>query len=154
MKAAEPAALLSVTSQFANIELVLAVVQDLLRGEGVDENSQHWVALAIREAMANAIRHGNREDPSKKVEVELALENGELSVVVRDEGRGFEPQEVEDPLADENILKPRGRGIFYMRRLMDDVDYRFSGTGGTEVVLRKDLNEPSPDRAPDKEGES
>lgn len=137
MVAREPEAYLAVASRFENIELVQAVVDDLLRRLGVEEEERHWIGLAVREAVANAIKHGNGADASKQVEVEVGLEGQEVVVSVRDEGPGFEPGTVADPRAPENLLRPGGRGIFYMRSLMDGVDYRFGANGGTEVVLRK-----------------
>jgi len=133
----DPEAFLAVASRFENIELVQAVVDDLLGRLGLEEEERHWFGLAVREAVANAIKHGNRSDPGKQVEVEVGLEEGEVVVSVRDEGTGFDPTEVANPLAPENLLRPGGRGIFYMRSLMDHVDYRFGADGGTEVVLRK-----------------
>lgn len=152
---AERQAYLAVSSRFENIELVSAVVEDLLQRLELGEDARHWIGLAVREALANAIRHGNLADPEKQVEVEVALENGEVMVSIRDQGSGFEPEEIEDPLAPENLLRPGGRGIFYMRRLMDDVQYRFDPTRGTEVVLRKRLkpNGAGPN-GPEEESES
>src|SRR5690606_23784796 len=113
---------LAVASRFENIELVQAVVDDLLGRLGLDEEERHWIGLAVREAVANAIKHGNAGDPTKQVEVEVGLESGQVVVTVRDEGGGFDPGLVADPLAPENLLRPGGRGIFYMRSLMDAVD--------------------------------
>ena len=139
----EPEAYLAVASRFENIELVQAVVDDLLGRLGLEEEDRHWIGLAVREAVANAIKHGNAADPGKQVEVEVVLEEGEVVVTVRDEGHGFDPQLVANPLAPENLLRPGGRGIFYMRSLMDAVDYRFGANGGTEVVLRKKITPPA-----------
>jgi serine/threonine-protein kinase RsbW len=71
------------------------------------------------------------------VEVEVGVQGGDVVLTVRDEGPGFDPNAIANPLAPENLLRPGGRGIFYMRSLMDSVEYRFGATGGTEVVLRK-----------------
>ena len=131
----EPRAYLTVASQFASIELVQAVVDDLLTEESLAEESRHWIGLALREAMANAIKHGNGIG-DKRVEVEVGFEANEVVLCVRDQGTGFDPGDVKDPLAPENLLATCGRGIFYMRRLMDEVDFRFVESG-TEVVLRK-----------------
>ena len=136
----EPEAYLAVASRFENIELVQAVVDDLLGRLGLEEEDRHWIGLAVREAVANAIKHGNAADPGKQVEVEVGLVGSEVVVTVRDEGSGFDPQHVANPLAPENLLRPGGRGIFYMRSLMDAVDYRFGDQGGTEVVLRKRIS--------------
>jgi serine/threonine-protein kinase RsbW len=137
MPVLEPEAYLAVASRFENIELVQAVVDDLLVRLELGEEDRHWIGLAVREAVANAIKHGNAGDASKQVEVELRVDGPEVEVAVRDEGAGFDPAAVADPLAPENLLRPGGRGIFYMRSLMDEVDYRFGANGGTEVVLKK-----------------
>jgi serine/threonine-protein kinase RsbW len=137
MPVVEPEAYLAVASRFENIELVQAVVEDLLRRLELGEDDRHWIGLAVREAVANAIKHGNGGDPNKQVEVEVRLAGQDVEVAVRDEGEGFDPGSVADPLAPENLLRPGGRGIFYMRSLMDGVEYRFGANGGTEVILRK-----------------
>jgi serine/threonine-protein kinase RsbW len=141
MPVLEPEAYLAVASRFENIELVQAVVDDLLVRLELGEEDRHWIGLAVREAVANAIKHGNGGDPEKQVEVEVRLEGDEVVVSVRDEGTGFDPGSVANPLAPENLLRPGGRGIFYMKSLMDNVEYRFGpevgNHGGTEVVLRK-----------------
>jgi serine/threonine-protein kinase RsbW len=126
-----------VGSRFENVELVQVVLEDCLERWNVDEDARHWIGLAVREAVANAIKHGNREDPDKQVEVDLMVDAGELVVRVRDQGPGFNPDLVSDPLAPENLLRPGGRGIFYIRRLMDGVEYRFGDSQGTEIILRK-----------------
>lgn len=133
----EPRFHVTVGSRFENIELVQAVLHHALEGIGLDEDARHWIDLAVREAVANAIRHGNREDPDKRVEVEMSLDDDDLVIRVLDQGEGFEPVEVSDPLSPENRLNPDGRGIFYMKSFMDDIDYSFRPGGGTAVTLRK-----------------
>jgi len=128
---------LTVASRFENIELIQTVIDELLVELRVAEDSRHWIGLAVREAVSNAIRHGNEGDPEKRVGVRVELELDEVVVRVRDQGSGFDLDSVGDPLAPENLLKPSGRGIFYMRNLMDHVHYRFDVQEGTEVTLRK-----------------
>lgn len=140
-----------VGSRFENVELVQVVLEDCLERWLVDEDSRHWIGLAVREAVANAIKHGNSEDPDKQVEVDLFVDAGELTVRVRDQGAGFDPAEVQDPLAPENLLRPGGRGIFYIRRLMDGVEYRFGEGHGTELILRKRIANPEANEASAKE---
>lgn len=130
---------LSIDSEFENIELVQAVVQESLERLDLDEDSRYWIGIAVREAVANAIKHGNRQDPEKQVAVGLRAENEVLEISVSDEGSGFDPDTVADPLRPDNLLKPDGRGIFYMRRLMDDIEYSFGSGGGTKVTMRKSL---------------
>ena len=89
--------------------------------------------------MINAIKHGNRYDSSKHVFVDLETPQGqaELMIRVRDEGEGFDPQEVADPLAPENLLKASGRGIFLIRNFMDSVELRRAPEGGMEIRMTK-----------------
>jgi serine/threonine-protein kinase RsbW len=100
----------------------------------------HWVGVAVRESVINAIKHGNQHDASKMVYVDFQSTvepDGELVISVCDEGEGFEPEEVADPLAPENMLKSSGRGIFLMRSFMDDVALRKRPEGGMEVRMTK-----------------
>jgi serine/threonine-protein kinase RsbW len=134
---------LAIGSRFENIELVQLVLKDCLDQLGLDDDNRHWIDVAVREAVANAIKHGNLEDPAKQVHVDLTLEGnqGNLLVIrVQDEGKGFDPFDLEDPLAPENLLKPNGRGIFYMKSFMDDIQYGRRPGGGTVVTLRKRLD--------------
>lgn len=128
---------LDVGSRFENIELVQVVLRDSLERLGVDEDTRHWVDVAVREAVANAIKHGNAQDPGKQVHVDLFREGDEVVIRVEDEGVGFNPAQIQDPLAPENLLKPNGRGIFYMKSFMDDIHYGPRPGGGTIVTLRK-----------------
>jgi serine/threonine-protein kinase RsbW len=130
---------LTIGSRFENIELVQMAVDEALGERGVSEDVRHWVGLALREAVANAIKHGNRQDPSKRVDVAVELGDSAVSLAVADEGPGFDPDGVRDPLAPENRFRADGRGIFYMRRFMDEVSYSFAPGGGTVVTLRKRL---------------
>jgi serine/threonine-protein kinase RsbW len=110
---------------------------------GMDEDTVHWIGVAVRESVINAIKHGNREHPGKLVTVEFTFapvaDPNELVVRVVDEGEGFDPQVIADPLAPENILKSSGRGIFFMRSFMDDVVLRRAPDGGMEVRMVKRL---------------
>jgi serine/threonine-protein kinase RsbW len=93
------------------------------------------IEVALREAIANAVLHGNREDPHKRVHLSFRCEpTGELFFVVRDEGPGFDPEKVPDPLAPENLDAEHGRGILMMKSYMDHVHY---DRGGTEVHMHK-----------------
>lgn len=139
MPAEEPQVRISIGSRFEHIDLIQVVVDDALERLGLDDDSRHWVGIAIREAVANAIKHGNRQDPEKEVEVELAIVGDEAIIRVVDQGEGFDLQTVEDPLAPENLLKPNGRGIFYMKNFMDEIEYGSGPDGGTVVTLRKQI---------------
>jgi len=96
------------------------------------------VEMALREALANAVLHGNQQDAGKRVYVHCRLELcGELSVIIRDEGTGFDPNNLADPVDSANLTSTHGRGIYLMRALMDDVRFE---QGGTEVHMRKSLS--------------
>ena len=131
---------IAIGSRYDHIDLIQIVVDDALARLGLDDDSRHWVGIAVREAVANAIKHGNRQDPEKEVEVELDITPSEAVIRVQDHGEGFDPREIGDPLAPENLLKPNGRGIFYMKNFMDEIQYSRSPEGGTVVTLRKRLD--------------
>ncbi|HVS14605.1 MAG TPA: ATP-binding protein [Thermoanaerobaculia bacterium] len=135
---------LSIESQFENIELVQVVLDDSLQRLELDEDSRYWIGIAVREAVANAIKHGNRRDASKQVEVQLRVVDDTVEIDVQDQGDGFDPTQVGDPLAPENLLKPDGRGIFYMKRFMDTIEYNFGAEGGTLVTMRKRIGSGDP----------
>jgi serine/threonine-protein kinase RsbW len=137
---------LTIGSRFENIELVQLILKGSLDRLGLDEDNRHWIDVAVREAVANAIKHGNRQDPAKQVVVGLTLEGDTVVIQVEDEGIGFDPAQLEDPLAPENLLKPNGRGIFYMRSFMDEIQYGAGPGGGTLVTLRKRLVRPERER--------
>jgi serine/threonine-protein kinase RsbW len=93
------------------------------------------IRLALVEALANAIIHGNKEDPSKKVTVHGACEGGgQLLLVITDEGEGFDPARLPDPTVAENVYASHGRGVYLINQLMSEAEYRL---GGRQVVLRK-----------------
>ena len=131
-------------SAHANVlELIQLMTDHLSRAGGLDEEATHWVGVAVREGVVNAIRHGCNGDCTKRITVDLGLEPpdqpAELVVRIIDPGEGFDVDDVADPLAEENLLKPSGRGVFFMRRLMDDVTLRRPPEGGMEVRMVKRL---------------
>ena len=110
-------------------------VKHMLQEKQWPEERIMAVELALQEALANAIRHGCGNVSSRQVQCVVTVDDkGELLVVVRDPGPGFEAASVANPLAPENVLKPGGRGIFLINQLMDEVDFR---DGGREVQMRK-----------------
>jgi serine/threonine-protein kinase RsbW len=134
---------LQIPSNFELLDVIQVASDRLAVLAGLDEDAVHWIGVAVRESVINAIKHGNREDYGKLVTIEFSIAPAaaptEFVVRVLDEGEGFEPQEVADPLAPENILKSSGRGIFFMRSFMDDVVLRRAEEGGMEVRMVKKL---------------
>ena len=128
-------------SAFDMLDFVQVVSDYIGRMAGLDEDSLHWVSVAVRECVVNAIKHGNRNDESKRVVVEFspvpAHDPEELVIRVEDEGEGFDPEELADPLAPENILKSSGRGIFLIRNFMDDVQLQRGKHRGMEIRMVK-----------------
>ena len=132
---------LEFTSTFEMLDFVQVVSDHIGRLVGLDEDAVHWVGVAVRESVINAIKHGNAGDASKRVHVEFTPLEAEtprgLSVRVRDEGTGFDPACLPDPLAPENLLKSSGRGIFLIKSFMDMVELRSAPEGGMEVTMIK-----------------
>jgi serine/threonine-protein kinase RsbW len=123
------------------LEPVQAVTDQVGRLVGLDEETLHWVIVSVRESVINAVTHGNRNDRRKRVFIEFlaGTYNGsaELTVLVRDQGAGFDPSQLADPLNPENLLKPDGRGVFLMRSFMDEVVLERLPEGGMEVRMVK-----------------
>ena len=134
---------LEFSSAFEMLDFVQVVSDHVGRDVGLDDDAIHWVGVAIRESVINAIKHGNQEEPGKFVTVEFTFTPRdaptEFIVSVRDQGAGFEPEAIADPLAPENMLKSSGRGIFFMRSFMDDVTLAKHPEGGMEVRMVKKL---------------
>jgi serine/threonine-protein kinase RsbW len=128
---------LKIASRFEMLEMVQTVLQHLSSQIGFDDEAAHYMSVAVRESVVNAIKHGNRHDETKRVSVDFLLHPKALEVQVRDEGGGFDPSTVPDPVAPENLLKAYGRGIFFMRSFMDEVSYSFPPKGGTIVRMLK-----------------
>jgi serine/threonine-protein kinase RsbW len=135
------------SSAFEMLDLVQVVAGHVGHLLAFEDDALVWMEVAIRESVINAIKHGNRSNPAKQVWVRFSMspfpDPRELRICVRDEGEGFDPNGVPDPLAPENVLKASGRGIFFMRSFMDDVRIDRHPEGGMEVCLIKRLPVPS-----------
>lgn len=130
---------MSLSSRYENIEMAQHLCGKLLEEEKLLDETRHWILMALREALANAIKHGNSEDRSKRVHLEMDVRDRVLRIRIRDEGEGFDPEKVDDPLAPENRFKTSGRGIFYMKTFMDEVRFQRVEGGGMEIFLTKNL---------------
>jgi serine/threonine-protein kinase RsbW len=104
---------------------------------GFDEDDLHRVGIALRECMVNAVVHGNRYNSRKKVHLRVTRTSESLTVVVGDEGDGFDPTAVPDPLAGENLLRGSGRGVMLMQAFMDEFQISKRLPQGTEVKMVK-----------------
>jgi serine/threonine-protein kinase RsbW len=114
-------------------QLVLAEAQAL----GLDEDDLYRVGIAIRECMVNAVVHGNRYNSRKKVHLKVVRTADRLTIVIGDEGDGFDPNAVPDPLAGENLLRGSGRGVMLMQSFMDEFQISQRQPQGTEVKMVK-----------------
>ena len=109
----------------------------ILGNLGADEQLMFAIDMAIREAVTNAVVHGNKQDEAKQVRVDIKSSEKEIEISVHDAGAGFNPTAVPDPTADENLLKTSGRGIFFMRTFVDEVQWFNPPEGGTTVKMIK-----------------
>jgi anti-sigma regulatory factor (Ser/Thr protein kinase) len=124
-----------IPADFSSMGAVSAGIEGLLERKGWPEEAVTNVELALQEALSNAIRHGCKNDPSKKVQCSVSFdETGAVVIVVRDPGLGFDPKAVPSPLEGENLLKPGGRGVFLINQLMDTVEFTDEGR---QVLMRK-----------------
>ncbi len=128
---------LDIASRFELLDSVGAVLVHIAGILGFDDDATHYMNVAVRESVVNAIRHGNKGDEAKRVAVAFTLHPTALEVRVQDQGTGFDPSSVPDPTNPENLLKAAGRGIFFMRSFMDEVTYSFPARGGTVVRMVK-----------------
>jgi serine/threonine-protein kinase RsbW len=128
-------------SAFDMLDFVQVVSDHICRMAGLDEDQLHWVSVAVRESVVNAIKHGNQNDESKRVLVEFSPvpsdDPEQIVIRVSDEGEGFDPDELADPLAPENIMKSSGRGIFLIRNFMDEVLLQRGPVRGMEIHMVK-----------------
>ncbi len=124
-------------SRLEAISLAAEAAADFVRRLGLGEDAAYGVDMAVREAVTNAVLHGNRRDESKAVEVSFRSTPGEIEITVRDQGRGFDPARVPDPTDPQNLLKTSGRGLLFMRTFMDGIEWSRHPDGGAVVRMTK-----------------
>lgn len=131
---------LEVPSRIEFLSIINSVAEEVASQMGFDEEARNAITISVIEAGTNAIQHGNREDSRKPTYVTFFKASDRLEVVVKDQGRGFDPTQVRDPLKKENLFAESGRGIYILRSFMDEVDFRFPDEDGTECRLVKYLS--------------
>ena len=124
-------------SRIETVATAAAAVAEFIGRSGIGDEAAFGIDMAVREAVTNAVLHGNRQDDNKTVDIVLKSSPDAVEISVHDQGPGFNPEEVPDPTANENILKASGRGIFFMRTFMDEVDWLIRPEGGTTVRMLK-----------------
>jgi serine/threonine-protein kinase RsbW len=129
----------SISSALDNLDLIQILTDCLTDYMSFDEDSAHWVGMSVREAVTNAIQHGNKLNINKKVDIRYQVLQDRISISVKDQGAGFHVDDIPSPLDAVNLLKPSGRGIFYIRTFMDEVEFKSLSQGGMEVYMVKKL---------------
>jgi serine/threonine-protein kinase RsbW len=130
---------ITIPSSPDSIAAVDEFLESWLRERNVPEDTIADLAIAITELVNNAIKHGNKNDPSKQVTIALRLVKGQAEVTISDQGHGFNPDSIPNPVAEENLMKEVGRGIYIARSLMDKVEYDFPQEEGTRVIVTKKI---------------
>jgi len=132
---------LIIPSRLEALESVQRLVTEAALEYKLSEDFAYWMELSISESMINAIRHGNRCDPSKNAHLRISLNGSELEIIVEDQGTGFNLDSLADPTETQNLLKPSGRGILIIRSFMDEVNLSVSEGGGSRLRMVKRLPE-------------
>lgn len=128
---------LALESGLESVDLAEAAVLQEAQALGFDDDDLHKIAIAVRECMVNAVVHGNRYSARKKVHVRVSRTPDRIAISIADEGEGFDPSAIPDPLANENLLRFSGRGIMLMRAFMDEFEVSLREPKGTEVRMVK-----------------
>jgi serine/threonine-protein kinase RsbW len=118
---------IEIPSLAENIRIIESFIDNAKEKYQLDDDIYGNIMIAVTEAVNNAIRHGNKDNSSKNVFISLSLEDGMIKFKIQDEGIGFDFHKLPDPTAPENISKPGGRGIFLMKNLSDEVDFKENG---------------------------
>ncbi|HEY9008358.1 ATP-binding protein [Ohtaekwangia sp.] len=118
---------IQVPSLMENIRMIESFIDNAKERFHLDDDIYGNIMIAVTEAVNNAIKHGNASDKSKNVHLSLSLEDSMIKFTVKDEGKGFNYDNLPDPTAPENLEKPGGRGIFLMKHLSDEVDFKEDG---------------------------
>ena len=128
---------LRISSRREFLDSVHMLSERLIEQVGFAADDTYWMVTAVREAVTNAVIHGNRERPGTGVDVAFELCEGAIRITVADEGEGFDPASLPDPVSKEHLLDASGRGVYLMNQLMDEVTYSFPDSGGTTLVMVK-----------------
>jgi len=122
-----------------SVDLAESVCMRIAEASGFDEEDLHKIGMSVREGVINAYNYGNQQDRRKKILLTVELSPQTMTVRVLDQGKGFDVTNIPDPLAEENLLRTSGRGLFLMRAFMDLFEVRSGPGGGAELVMVKNL---------------
>ncbi len=140
---------LQIASRREFLDSVHNLSEHLIEAVGFAPDDTYWMVTAVREAVTNAVIHGNKERPGTRVDVHFELGSDSIRITVSDQGDGFDPDSLPDPVSQEHLLDSSGRGIFLMNQLMDEVSYEFPPDGGTTISMMRRVR-----REEDGDGES
>jgi serine/threonine-protein kinase RsbW len=129
---------LQFSSDTKYLENVEKLSSKVARYANLSESDSDDLGIVTTELVNNAIHHGNKNDPEKQVRITFTVDDQKIELRIIDQGGGFNPDKLKDPLAPENLLNENGRGIFLIRNLMDGLEFKFSDTG-TETIVTKNL---------------
>ncbi|MCX7603018.1 MAG: ATP-binding protein [Bryobacteraceae bacterium] len=129
-------------STLASVDASEEAAKSVAERLGYDEEETYHIGYAVREAVVNAVVHGNLYSANKRVRLRMERSGGSLEVIVEDEGQGFEESQQADPLARENLLSQSGRGLLIIRAFMDELRIGRTEAGGTRLWMRKSLPAP------------
>jgi serine/threonine-protein kinase RsbW len=130
---------LRIASRREFLDSVHLLSEQLIDEVGFAPDDSYWMVTAVREAVTNAVIHGNKERPGTGVDVSFELFVDAIRITVSDEGEGFDPDTLPDPVSKEHLMDASGRGVFLMNQLMDEVAYTFPASGGTTLIMLKRL---------------
>src|ERR1700681_1772198 len=122
-----------------SVALAEGITERVARAAGFNDDDCLKIGMSVREGVINAFRYGNEQQRHKKIQLQFEFTDDKFVVHIADQGRGFDLRQVPDPLAEENLLKTSGRGIFLMRTFMDEFEVRRTAEGGAELVMAKKL---------------
>jgi serine/threonine-protein kinase RsbW len=125
-----------------SVDLAENIVVGVAEAAGFGGEDVHKIGMAVREGVVNAYNYGNQQDQSKKISITVEFDPEKMVIRILDEGPGFELNEVPDCLAEENLMRTSGRGLFLMRAFMDDFQVHRNPAGGAELVMVKNLPAP------------
>jgi serine/threonine-protein kinase RsbW len=125
-----------------SVDLAESISMRVAEAAGFPEEEVHKIGMAVREGVINAYNYGNQQDRRKKIMMSVELQPETMIVRVLDQGKGFELTEIPDPLAEENLLRTSGRGLFLMRAFMDDFRVEHGPEGGAQLIMIKKLPQP------------
>ena len=128
---------LNFESSLDSVDAAELIVERLAQLSGFDADQVYQIGMGVRETMVNAICHGNRLGSAKTVSFEASIDESAMQVIIRDEGTGFDPSEVDDPLKGEHLLRGSGRGLLIMKAFFDEVEVSPGPGPGTNVRLVK-----------------